>query len=68
MSRGSSQVWSVRLTRELAGVTVSTWTMLTLSDRWFTTQTSPFERAATATGSRPTGTSACSVSVPTPTP
>jgi len=28
-------------------------TMLTLSERWFTTQTSPFVRAATATGSSP---------------
>jgi hypothetical protein len=33
-------------------------TMLTLSERWFTTQTSLFDRAATATGSRPTGTRA----------
>ena len=31
-------------------------TMLTLSERWLTTQTSLFVRAATATGSRPTGT------------
>ncbi len=31
-------------------------TMLMLSERWFTTQTSLFERAATATGSSPTDT------------
>ncbi len=30
--------------------------MLTLSERWFTTQTSVADRAATATGSIPTGT------------
>ena len=30
--------------------------MLTLSERWLTTQTSPLLRAATATGSMPTGT------------
>src|SRR5262245_62339055 len=30
--------------------------MLTLSERWLTTQASRFVRAATATGSRPTGT------------
>jgi hypothetical protein len=33
---------------------VVTSTMLTLSERWFTTQTSVFERAATASGSSPT--------------
>jgi hypothetical protein len=32
--------------------------MLTLSDRWLTTQTSLLLRAATATGSMPTGTEA----------
>ena len=31
-------------------------TMLTLSDRWFTTQISVLVRAATETGSMPTGT------------
>ena len=30
--------------------------MLTLSERWFTTHTSVFVRAATVTGSSPTGT------------
>ena len=35
---------------------LATSTMLTLSERWLTTHTSPSERAATATGSRPTGT------------
>ena len=30
--------------------------MLTLSERWLTTQTSSSSRAATATGSTPTGT------------
>ncbi len=34
----------------------ATSTIDTLSDMWFTTQTSPSERAATATGSSPTGT------------
>ena len=33
-------------------------TMLTLSDTWFTTQTSAALRTATATGSTPTGTEA----------
>ena len=32
--------------------------MLTESERWFTTQTSEAWRAATATGSMPTGTDA----------
>src|SRR5262245_42063488 len=53
MSRGSSPTSSVRTTR---GGSDATSTTLTLSDRWLTTQTSPDERAATATGSRPTGT------------
>ena len=35
--------------------------MLTLSERWLTTQTSVLVRAATATGSRPTGTDAVCV-------
>src|SRR5205823_4853424 len=55
---------SVRVTR---GGTEATSTMLTLSERWFTTQTSPFERAATATGSRPTGTEPACVSPPADT-
>ena len=41
--------------------------MLTLSERWFTTQTSSFVRAATATGSMPTGTAPAGVSPPAPT-
>src|SRR5579859_2310931 len=57
MSRGSSPTSSVRVT---CGVPVSV-TMLTLSDRWLTTQTSELVRAATATGSRPTGTRAANV-------
>src|SRR5581483_10235180 len=61
MSRGSSQVWSVRTTRESDGSAASTRTMLMLSDKWFTTHASSALRAATATGSRPTGTSAISV-------
>ncbi len=36
--------------------------MLTLSERWFTTHTSVSVRAATATGSRPTGTEPTCVS------
>src|ERR1044071_1949721 len=52
MSRGSSPTSSVRVT---CGTPLSV-TMLTLSDRWLTTQTSVLLRAATATGSRPTGT------------
>jgi hypothetical protein len=35
-----------------------------LSDRWLTTQTSESSRAATATGSNPTGTRACKVIPP----
>src|SRR3954470_23707422 len=58
MSRGSSPTSSVRVT---CGVPVSV-TTLTLSDRWLTTQTSVLLRAATATGSRPTGTRAANVS------
>ena len=38
--------------------------MLTLSERWFTTQTSVLVRAATATGSIPTRTEPEWVSVP----
>ena len=56
MSRGSSPTSKVRVTR---GVPSSD-TTLTLSDRWLTTQTSLSLRRATATGSRPTGTRACS--------
>ena len=67
-SRGSSPTSSVRTTRERVTSVGSTSTMLTLSDRWFTTHASVrparFVRAATATGSRPTGTSAASVSPP----
>ena len=63
MSRGSSPTSSVRTTR---GGVAPTSTTLTLSERWFTTQTSLFDRAATATGSRPTGTDACGVSAPVP--
>ena len=39
MSRGSSPTSSVRVTR---GGVAATSTTLTLSDRWFTTHTSPF--------------------------
>jgi len=67
MSRGSSQVCSVRVTRDSSGVSASTVTMLMLSERWFTTHTSVSVRAATATGSSPTGTSAASVSPPAST-
>ena len=54
MSRGSSPTRRVRVTRGAAGSVTST--TLTLSDRWFTTQTSVLLRAATAAGSRPTPT------------
>src|SRR5439155_714185 len=54
MSRGSSPTRSVRTTR---GGLELTSTMLTLSERWLTTQTCrPSPWAAAATGSRPTGT------------
>src|SRR5689334_6520650 len=53
MSRGSSAVVSVWETR---GPGASRLTMLMSSERWFTTHTSVLVRAATATGSRPTGT------------
>ena len=53
MSRGSSPTSSVRFT---VGGLAATSTMLTRSESRFTTHTSPFDRAATATGSRPTGT------------
>ena len=53
MSRGSSPTSSVRTTRP-CGRRLSS-TTLTLSERWLTTQTSLSLRAATATGSRPTG-------------
>ena len=53
MSRGSSPTSRVRLTR---GWLPDRSTMLTLSERWFTTHTSVFVRAATVTGSSPTGT------------
>ena len=52
MSRGSSPTSSVRTT---CGVPVRL-TMLTLSESRFVTHTSVLLRAATATGSRPTGT------------
>src|SRR5438552_613916 len=42
-------------------------TRLTRCERWSTTQTPPFERAATATGSRPTGTEPACVSPPADT-
>ncbi len=58
MSRGSSPTSSVRVT---CGTPASV-TTLTLSDRWLTTHTSPLLRGATATGSSPTGTRACSAS------
>ena len=54
MSRGSSPTSRVRTTRGAP----SRLTTLTLSDRWLTTQISLSVRAATATGSRPTGTRA----------
>ena len=41
--------------------------MLTLSERWFTTQISLLVRAATDTGSRPTGTEPEAVRPPAPT-
>src|SRR4030095_6000685 len=52
MSRGSSPTSSVRDTR---GGVLARSTMLTLSERWLTTHTSLLLRAATATGSMPTG-------------
>ena len=61
MSRGSSPTRRVRTTR---GGSEPTSTMLTLSDKWFTTQTSLALRAATATGSIPTGTDAARRSPP----
>ena len=64
MSRGSSPTSSVRTTR---GGVADTSTMLTLSERWFTTQTSPALRIATDTGSRPTGTDASFATPPAPT-
>src|ERR1700731_3760978 len=57
MSRGSSPTSSVRVT---CGVPLKV-TMLTLSERWFTTHASVLLRAATATGSIPTGTRDCKV-------
>ena len=63
MSRGSSPTSRVRAT---CGVPVRV-TTLTLSERWFTTQTSLALRAATATGSRPTGTRAENASPPSVT-
>ena len=59
-SRGSSPTSRVRTTR---GVPLRL-TTLTLSDRWLTTQTSVLLRAATATGSRPTGTRVISCRLP----
>jgi hypothetical protein len=62
MSRGSSPTSSVLTTCERVTSVGSMSTMLTLSERWFTTHASvsppAFVRLATATGSRPTGTSA----------
>jgi hypothetical protein len=52
MSRGSSPTISVRTTR---GGICERSTTLTLSERWLTTHTSELVRAATATGSMPTG-------------
>ena len=63
MSRGSSPTSSVRTT-EPARPSALCRTMLTLSDRWLTTQTSSSLRAATATGSSPTGTDEIWVRVP----
>jgi hypothetical protein len=54
MSRGSSPTRRVRFTRGWYGNETST--TLMLSERWFTTQTSPGVRTATETGSRPTAT------------
>ena len=54
MSRGSSPTSSVRTTAPTGPLEASS-TTLTLSDRWLTTQTSVSLRAATATGSSPTG-------------
>jgi hypothetical protein len=53
ISRGSSPTYSVRTTR---GGLVVTSTILTLSERWLTTQTWPLLLTPTATGSRPTAT------------
>src|SRR5262245_27027492 len=64
MSRGSSPTSSVRTT---LGGSDATSTTLTLSERRFTTQTSPGERTATATGSKPTGTAARCVRPVAPT-
>src|SRR5450432_413700 len=54
MSRGSSPTRSVRTTCARSGWRTST--ILTLSERWLTTQTSPGRYSAMATGSSPTGT------------
>ena len=71
MSHGSSPTRSVRFTRERVTSAGSISTMLMLSERWFTTQTSvlpaPLVRAATATGSRPTGISCTRVTPEGPT-
>ena len=68
MSRGSSPTSSVATTRDSVASVGLISTTLTLSERWFTTHASVrparFVRAATATGSRPTGTSAASVMPP----
>jgi len=64
MSRGSSPTSSVRTTR---GGEAERSTMLTLSERWLTTHTSSFVRAATATGSIPTGIESTWVRPPPPT-
>jgi hypothetical protein len=63
MSRGSSPTSSVRTTR--GGVAPAS-TMLMLSERWLTTHTSVSVRAATAIGSRPTGTEPACVRAPVP--
>src|SRR4029450_5381799 len=52
MSRGSSPTSSVLVTR---GGEAATSTMLTLSERWVTTHTSPSVRSATAHRSEPDG-------------
>jgi hypothetical protein len=64
MSRGSSPTSKVRFTR---GGDAATSTMLMLSERWFTTHTSPLSRAATATGSSPTCTEPVRAIPPVPT-
>src|SRR5581483_8385062 len=66
MSRGSSPTSSVAVTRGGLVPVGSSWTTLTLSERWLTTHTSVLVRAATATGSSPTGTLALWARSPVP--